>query len=106
MIRPATGNILQCAAECLVNPINCVGVMGRGLALHFKHAFPANFHAYMRACRQRHIQPGRVFVFETGYAHHPRLIANFPTKRHWREQSRMEDITAGLAHLAEIIHHY
>jgi O-acetyl-ADP-ribose deacetylase (regulator of RNase III) len=100
MIRSATGNLLDADAEALVNTVNCVGVMGKGLALQFKRAFPDNYAAYERACREGSVQPGRLFVFELGRPTNPRSIINFPTKRHWRDGSRLEDIEAGLRALA------
>ena len=103
MIEYKTGDILREDAEALVNAVNCVGVMGRGIALQFKRAFPANFEAYAARCGRGEMQPGRVFVFETGRARPPRYIVNFPTKRHWRESSRIEDIETGLASLVEEI---
>ena len=90
-----TGDILAEDAEALVNTVNCVGVMGRGIALQFKKAFPDNFRAYAEACKRREIQPGRMFLFKTGQLTNPRYIINFPTKRHWRGNSRIEDIEAG-----------
>jgi O-acetyl-ADP-ribose deacetylase (regulator of RNase III) len=90
-------------AEALVNPVNCVGIMGRGLALQFKNAFPRNFASYAAACKRNEVQPGRMLVFEPGQLTNRRYIINFPTKRHWRGKSRMEDIDAGLAALAEEI---
>lgn len=99
MIEYKTGDILAEDAEALVNTVNCVGIMGRGIALQFKNAFPENFKAYAAACRREEVQPGRMFVFETGQLTNPRYIINFPTKRHWRGKSRMEDIEAGLAAL-------
>jgi O-acetyl-ADP-ribose deacetylase (regulator of RNase III) len=89
--------------EALVNTVNCVGVMGRGIALQFKNAFPANYKAYEAACRRQDVQPGRMFVFETHALTNPKFIINFPTKRHWRGKSRMEDIESGLTALAEEI---
>ncbi len=77
--------------------------MGRGLALQFKKAFPANFRAYAAACRRGDVQPGRMFVFETGQLANPRLIVNFPTKRHWRATSRIEDIESGLKALRQLV---
>ena len=68
MIEFRTGDILQADAEALVNTVNCVGIMGRGIALQFKKAFPENFKAYAAACARREVQPGRMFVFETGSA--------------------------------------
>jgi O-acetyl-ADP-ribose deacetylase (regulator of RNase III) len=103
MIEYRTGDILQADAEALVNTVNCVGIMGRGVALQFKNAFPANFKAYEAACAREEVQPGRMFVFETGTLTNPKYIINFPTKRHWRGKSRMEDIDAGLKSLVEEI---
>ena len=103
MIEYRSGDILKSEAEALVNTVNCVGVMGRGIALQFKNAFPENFKAYAAACKREQVQPGRMFVFETGQLTPPRYIINFPTKRHWRGKSRIEDIEAGLnALVAEI----
>jgi len=103
MIEYKTGNILEADAEALVNSVNCVGVMGRGIALQFKKAFPANFKAYKAACMRNEVLPGRMFVFETRELINPRYIINFPTKRHWRGASRFEDIQAGLAALVSEI---
>ena len=97
MIELARGNLLEAEAEALVNTVNCVGVMGRGIALQFKKAFPSNFKAYAAACKEDLVQPGRMFVFETGRLAPPRYIINFPTKRHWRGKSRMGDIEAASA---------
>lgn len=106
MIRCAQGDILKADAEALVNTVNCVGVMGRGIALQFKRAYPANFKAYAAACERKEIQPGRMFVFDTGELTNPRYIINFPTKVHWRGKSRIEHIEAGLdALVAEIKAH-
>jgi len=96
MIEPTRGNILTDDAEALVNTVNCVGVMGKGIALQFKKDFPENFKAYEAACRRKEVQPGRMFVFNTGQMINPRYIINFPTKRHWRGKSRYEDIESGL----------
>lgn len=103
MIEYVRGNILHSEAEALVNTVNCVGVMGRGIALQFKNAYPENFDAYVSACQRKDVQPGRMFVFETGELGNPKYIVNFPTKRHWRGKSRMEDIEDGLTDLARII---
>ena len=99
MIQFTTGDILRADAEALVNTVNCVGIMGRGIALQFRNAFPANFKAYEAACARREVQPGRMFVFETHKLDNPKFIINFPTKRHWRGKSRMEDIESGLSAL-------
>lgn len=97
------GDILGEDAEALVNTVNCVGIMGRGIALQFKNAYPANFKAYEVACAAKDVQPGRMFVFPTGQLTHPRFIINFPTKRHWRGKSRIEDIESGLVDLVDVI---
>src|SRR5712671_1845018 len=96
MIEFRTGDILGANSEALVNTVNCVGIMGRGIALQFKNAFPENFKAYKAACARDAVQPGRMFVFETHTMTNPKFIINFPTKRHWRGKSRMEDIESGL----------
>jgi O-acetyl-ADP-ribose deacetylase (regulator of RNase III) len=103
MIEFKTGDILQADAEALVNTVNCVGIMGRGIALQFKQAFPENFKAYKAACAREEVQPGRIFMFETGFLANPKYIINFPTKRHWRGKSRIEDIDAGLKALVDEI---
>jgi O-acetyl-ADP-ribose deacetylase (regulator of RNase III) len=103
MIEYKVGDILEEDAEALVNTVNCVGFMGRGISLQFKKAWPDNFRAYAAACRRREVQPGRMFVFETGRLTNPRYIINFPTKRHWRGKSRLEDIEAGLDALVAVI---
>ncbi len=103
MIEYKSGDILHEDAEALVNTVNCVGVMGRGIALQFKNAYPENFKAYATACKNEEVQPGRMFVFETGQLTNPRFIINFPTKRHWRGKSRMEDIETGLRSLVDTI---
>jgi len=103
MINFTTGDILRADAEAIVNTVNCVGIMGRGIALQFKNAFPDNFKAYEAACDREEVQPGKMFVFETRTLTNPKFIINFPTKRHWRGKSRMEDIDSGLkALVAEI----
>lgn len=96
MIEIAKGNILEADAEALVNTVNCVGFMGKGIALQFKQAFPANFKAYEAACQSGEVVPGRMFIFDNGRLINPRYVINFPTKRHWRGKSRIEDIRSGL----------
>jgi len=103
MIHYRTGDILESDAEALVNTVNCVGVMGRGVALQFKNVFPANFKAYVAACKHEEVQPGKMFVFETNKLTNPKYIINFPTKRHWRGKSRIEDIQSGLKALVNEI---
>jgi O-acetyl-ADP-ribose deacetylase (regulator of RNase III) len=99
MIETATGNLLTARAEALVNTVNCEGVMGKGIALQFKQAWPAMFKAYAAACKAGTVVPGRMHVWETNLLQGPRFIINFPTKRHWRAGSRLEDIDAGLVDL-------
>ncbi len=96
MIEHKTGNIFDEDVEALVNSVNCVGVMGRGIALQFKNLFPENFKAYAAACKRGEVRPGQMFVYDFGRMVNPRYIINFPTKRHWRGKSRMEDIESGL----------
>ena len=103
MLQYKTGNILAEETDALVNTVDCVGMKGCGIALQFKKAFPDNFKAYAQACKRQEVQPGRPFVFDTGRLTNPRYIINFPTKRHWRGKSRMEDIEAGLQALREVI---
>ncbi len=103
MIEYTTGDILKEEADALVNTVNCVGVMGRGIALQFKNHFPENFKAYKAACDREEVQPGRMFIVKNQELFGPRYIINFPTKRHWKGKSRMEDIEAGLETLAKEI---
>jgi O-acetyl-ADP-ribose deacetylase (regulator of RNase III) len=103
MIHPSSGDILAAPVEALVNTVNCVGVMGRGIALQFKNAFPDNYKQYAQACKREEVQPGRMFITSTGLLQGPRYIINFPTKRHWRGKSRLEDIETGLVDLVRII---
>lgn len=98
MIQYRRGDILDAEVDALVNTVNTVGVMGKGVALQFKRRFPDNFHFYHDACERGEVQPGRMLVFPTQRIQ-PRYIINFPTKRHWREKSRIEDIKKGLEDL-------
>src|SRR5262245_16939962 len=101
MIQRAQGNLLDAPAQALVNTVNTVGIMGKGIALQFKKSFLANYKAYKRACEKGELQPGSVLTFDMGSLSTPRYIINFPTKRHWRGKSRIEDIEAGLRALTE-----
>ena len=101
MVELTHGDILRADAEALVNTVNCVGIMGRGIALQFRKAFPENYKAYKAECDREAMQPGMVFVHDLKRLMNPRYIINFPTKRHWRSKSRIEDIDAGLKALAE-----
>lgn len=102
MIEYKTGDLLAEQTHALVNTVNCVGVMGRGIALQFKRVFPENFKAYAAQCKLGKVKPGHVFVFETSQIF-PRYIINFPTKRGWRADSRIEDIQSGLKSLVKKI---
>lgn len=101
MIEFKRGDLLATDSEAIVNTVNCVGIMGRGIALQMKNAYPANFKAYEVACKRGEIEPGRMFVVPTGELGNPRYIINFPTKRHWRGRSRLADIEAGLTALVQ-----
>lgn len=96
MIRYTRGNLLDAESEALVNTVNCVGVMGKGIALQFRQAFPECFKEYKRACDAKEVQPGRMHVYEAFDMIGPKYIVNFPTKRHWKGSSRMEDVSSGL----------
>ena len=99
MIAYLRGNLLDDDAQALVNTVNTVGVMGKGIALQFKQRFPANFVAYAQACKLGQVQTGRMFVTESGELTGPRWVVNFPTKQHWRDPSRMEWVVDGLQDL-------
>ena len=103
MIKLKKGDVFQEDVEALVNSVNCVGVVGRGIALQFKNLFPDNFKAYKRACELKEVRPGRMFVYQSVKMMNPRYIINFPTKRHWRGKSRIEDIDSGLEDLVRVI---
>jgi O-acetyl-ADP-ribose deacetylase (regulator of RNase III) len=99
MIEIKQGNLLEEKTEALVNTVNCVGVMGKGIALQFKQAFPGVFKQYKKACDAGVVQLGQMFTVHTGALLNPRYIINFPTKRHWKGGSRLEDIQSGLGAL-------
>ena len=103
MIDLATGNLLDADVEALVNSVNTVGVMGKGVALQFRQAYPANYAAYVQACKRQEVQTGQMFVVPAGTLTNPRYIVNFPTKRHWRQRSRLSDIKLGLIDLVGVI---
>jgi O-acetyl-ADP-ribose deacetylase (regulator of RNase III) len=106
MVEFVTGNLLEAAVEGLVNTVNTKGVMGKGIALQFRRAFPENYKAYQAACQTGEVRLGRMFVVETGHLGRPRLIINFPTKQHWKSKSHIADIEAGLADLRRVIDEY
>lgn len=103
MLRFTTGNLLHAETEAVVNTVNTVGVMGKGIALAFKDTYPDNFDAYQAACRAREVQIGRMFVTENRSLHGPRWIFNFPTKQHWRNPSRLEWVRIGLTDLRRTV---
>ncbi len=103
MIKYTTGDLLEDNAQAIVNTVNCVGVMGRGIALQFKKKFAQNFKAYAAACEQRLVKPGKMFVYSNDDMFGPQWIINFPTKRHWKGKSRMEDIAQGLGDLVKVV---
>ncbi|MDX1990573.1 MAG: macro domain-containing protein [Candidatus Obscuribacter sp.] len=96
MIEIGHGNLLEADVEALVNTVNCVGIMGKGIALQFKQAYPDNFKAYEKACRSGEVCPGKMFIFRTNKLLNPKYIVNFPTKRHWKQPSSIVDIEVGL----------
>jgi|HubBroStandDraft_5_1064220.scaffolds.fasta_scaffold62759_2 O-acetyl-ADP-ribose deacetylase (regulator of RNase III) len=103
MLSEEDGNLLDADAEALVNTVNTVGVMGKGIALQFKQAYPGNFRAYEAACRRGDVRLGAMFTYETGLLNNPHYIINFPTKGHWRARSKVSDIVEGLADLRRVI---
>lgn len=103
MIKFTQGNLLESPAEALVNTVNTVGVMGKGIALMFKERFADNFRHYAAACKAKEVVVGKMFITEANELNGPRWIVNFPTKKHWRGDSRMEWITQGLKDLREFL---
>lgn len=103
MLSEETGSLLGAHADALVNTVNTVGVMGKGLALQFKQAYPGNFRAYQAACKRGEVRLGRMFVYEAPNLGQPRYVINFPTKGHWRSRSRLDDIRTGLRDLRQVI---
>lgn len=104
MIHYKTGNLLDSEAEALVNTVNTVGVMGKGIALQFKNMFPNNFKLYSNACKVKEIKVGHLFVTEEeSLIAGKKIIINFPTKTNWRLPSEYQYIEAGLSELIEVI---
>lgn len=103
-LKITRGDLLkQDDVDAIVNTVNCVGVMGKGIALQFKNKWPENFRAYAAACAAKEVRPGRMFVFDSGGLVKPNYIINFPTKDHWRGKSRIEFIHAGLQDLVATV---
>jgi O-acetyl-ADP-ribose deacetylase (regulator of RNase III) len=96
MIELKRGDILKADAEALVNTVNCVGIMGRGIAIQFRKAFPENFKAYKALCDNNGLSPGGIFVYDLERLENPHYIFNLATKKHWRAPSRIEYIKSGL----------
>lgn len=101
MIVRGDGDLLKTPAEALVNTVNTVGIMGKGIALQFKLAYPGNYSAYEAACKHEEVRIGKMFVFRR--ENNPRFIINFPTKTHWKGKSKIEDIKSGLKALIEVV---
>jgi len=99
MITYKKGNILDAETDVLVNTVNSVGVMGKGIALQFKKQFPENYSAYKRAVDKGDLKPGKVFISSVNSTGKVQYIANFATKDHWRQPSRIEWINSGLEDL-------
>ena len=99
-IQVVQGDLLkQDDVDAIVNTVNCVGIMGKGIALQFKNKWPKNFSAYQAACRAGEVRPGKMFVFDAGAYASPHFIINFPTKDHWRGKSQLAFIRDGLIDL-------
>ena len=103
MITYTHGNLLEARVEALVNTVNTVGVMGKGIALMFKERFARNFELYAAACKAKQVQTGRMFITETGELSGPKWVVNFPTKQHWRSPSKLEWVTEGLVDLRRFL---
>lgn len=101
MIETQHGDILKAKADALVNTVNTVGVMGRGIALQFSKAFPEVFKAYAAACKRGEVQVGKVLTHDLNRFEQPHYVINLPTKKHWRGKSRMEYVDEGLRALVE-----
>lgn len=103
MIKFTHGNLLEAEADALVNTVNTVGVMGKGIALMFKERFTKNYRQYAAACKEKQVRVGKVFVTETDELNGPRWVVNFPTKEHWRAPSKLSWIIDGLQDLRGFI---
>ncbi len=103
MITFTQGNLLEAPVEALVNTVNTVGVMGKGIALMFKERFTQNYELYADACKAKQVQTGKMFVTEVNELEGPRWIVNFPTKQHWKAKSHMEWIVDGLQDLRRFL---
>ncbi len=107
MIKYLTGNILDSSAQALVNTVNTVGVMGKGIALQFKKAYPNNYKAYKQACKNDKVEIGKLFVTTDSNTNSgEKIIINFPTKKDWRKPSEYAFVEAGLKDLVQVIEGY
>lgn len=97
------GNILESNTEVIINPVNIVGVMGKGLALQFKQKFPTNYKIYKEACNDKTIDIGKLLLVDESNLERKKFVINFPTKKHWRNPSKIEYIEEGLKDLVRII---
>lgn len=106
-IKITKGDLLRQEVDAIVNTVNCVGVMGKGIALQFKQKWPENYKAYAKSCKAKQLRPGKMLVHNLGaLAGKPNLIINFPTKDHWRGKSKIEFIEDGLDDLVRVIREY
>lgn len=103
MISYEKGDLFNDSAEALVNAVNTVGVMGKGLAYQFKERYPENFDKYRAACKRGDLSVGSIFLVELNQGERPRYILNFPTKAHWKGKSKIEYITEGAADLVRLV---
>jgi O-acetyl-ADP-ribose deacetylase (regulator of RNase III) len=103
MIQFAQGNLLEARTEALVNTVNTVGIMGKGIALMFRERFDHNYHLYAAACKDNKVRTGKMFITEPNELDGPRWIVNFPTKQHWRSPSKLEWVTEGLQDLRKFL---
>lgn len=103
MIQFTRGNLLEAKCDALINTVNTEGVMGKGIALMFKERFPVNYDLYRAACKRKDVRVCEMFITETGELEGPRYVVNFPTKKHWRNASKLEWIECGLENLKAFI---
>lgn len=99
----AKGDLLEQRVDAIVNTVNTVGVMGKGIALQFKKKWPINFREYYAACGRGEVRVGQMFVVDNGGLAQPQFIINFPTKQHWKGKSKIEFVESGLVDLARVI---
>ena len=98
MMNVIVGDMFESKAQTLINTVNCVGIMGKGVALEFKKRFPNMFEDYVKRCDAKQVRLGRPYLFKRMF---PPWILNFPTKDHWRSVSRLQDIVEGLSYLRQ-----